>query len=71
MNFSGKSKSTQNKKDGLTSLENIINLVLVSVRSNPLAEKCTDKEVQAAMINWFRTAGDREGGRIRRFKGKE
>lgn len=39
---------------------------LVTVRKNPICKNATENEVVMVIKQWFRTAGDRDGGRSKR-----
>ncbi|CAH1183608.1 unnamed protein product [Phaedon cochleariae] len=57
----------RNNKNGFIDMKNIIKLIHVSVRNNPLIQPPTLDEVENLIKGWLRSATDREGGRARRF----
>ncbi|KAG5890215.1 hypothetical protein JTB14_028757 [Gonioctena quinquepunctata] len=61
MNWSGR-----NEKGGFKTLTNIIKLIHVSVRKNPLAINATLSDIENVIKVWLRNAADREGGRSKR-----
>ncbi|KAK4882055.1 hypothetical protein RN001_005374 [Aquatica leii] len=63
-NWSGRNKNNFSK------LKNVIKLVLVAVRKNPLSKSATQLEVEGVIKVWLRSAPDREGGRVKRSKPK-
>ncbi|XP_031348267.1 uncharacterized protein LOC116174475 [Photinus pyralis] len=66
MNWSGR-----NQKEGFVHLNNIVNLVLVTVRKNPLCRDTNKQEVENSIKIWLRNASDRDGGRNKRMRRTE
>lgn len=61
----------RNNKNGLKELRNFINLILVSVRKNPICSNALLDNVEQVIKSWLRTAYDRDGGRSRRKRADE
>ncbi|CAG9765792.1 unnamed protein product [Ceutorhynchus assimilis] len=56
----------RNSKENFSIFENIMKLILVAVRKNPLSRNATELEVHQVTKKYLRNACDRDGGRAKR-----